>query len=203
MKLESILLVFLVEKRIIKNMERTLQLPRKQDILIYTMGKTWAGHAFKELPPLGFNVCARWINVPDILDNPQDTFSAEIHANEEYKRKIWDEGCKVDCNAADMGILYTQVHDRNMLSGALVELGHITADNRPVYIIGSSASTEPAGDSDRAWKSQSCVYYWPHIADLKFGAQKAVEHYIAHYSEQWRERRFLKMRLPQPVRHIG
>lgn len=158
------------------------------DIKIYAAGKTWAGFGFREMVKKGYNIIARWINVQDILTGPDDEFSEEIHNNEDYKREIWDNGCKVDCLDADMMLLYASPEDGNNHSGSLVELGHVSAFGKPVYIIGTCQSFEPIGNSDRAWKSQRHVYHWPNISDMAEGFEKAVAHYKANYNKQWHER---------------
>ena len=167
--------------------------PQKQDIKIYTAGKTWAAHWFRELKG-DYNINARWIDFQDVLSGPDDEFSQEIHNDEAYKQAVWDDGCKVDCLTCDMGILACAPIDGEMQSGALVELGHITAFDKPMYILGTCASVEPAGHSDRAWKSQKCVYYWPDIDvqnpdELRAGFHDATVHYQAYYSTQWIKRR--------------
>ena len=158
----------------------------RNKIAIYSAGKTWAGHGFRDMRDNhGFNINARWIDIQDILADPNDTFAPEIHNDHEYLGNVWDNGCKQDCLSADMGILFAQPADGEKHSGSLVELGHITAFNKPVYIIGTCASVEPAGHSDRAWKYQSCVYHWPHISDMLEGFKTAVQHYQKNYKSQW------------------
>tara|TARA_Y100000034_G_scaffold113340_1_gene148264 strand:+ start:4361 stop:4867 length:507 start_codon:yes stop_codon:yes gene_type:complete len=157
----------------------------KDLISIYSAGKTWAGHGFRDMREQGFNINARWIDVQDLLSGPSDSFAPEIHANEAYKREIWDNGCKVDCLACDMMLLYCSPEDGNTHSGSLVELGHVTALGKPVYIIGTCESVEPVGNSDRAWKSQKIVTHWPEITDMLTGFRKAVRHYQRNYRAQW------------------
>ena len=155
-------------------------------VSIYSAGKTWMAADFRKLRDRhGFNINARWIDIQQALTGPDDIFPDEVHADEEYKREIWDNGCKVDCLNADMGILVARPEDKNMHSGSLVELGHITAFNKPMYILGTCESFEPAGNSDRAWKSQECVHFWPEETDAIKGFYKAVGHYQMHYAEQW------------------
>ncbi len=149
---------------------------------IYAAGKTWMALPFRIMRnDYGYNIIGRWIDVQDVLVDENDAFSPEIHANEKYKRAIWDDGCKVDCRACDLMILFTEPRDGNMLSGALVELGHVTAWGKPVYIIGTSESVEPVDNSDRAWKSQALVKHWPEL-DIYQGFHRAVNHYLANYS---------------------
>ena len=161
----------------------------KKDVKIYMAGKTWSAHWYREMVKRGFISTARWINEENVLKDATDIMPDSVHQNEGYKRDIWAK-CKTDCFAADMGIIAAHPDDGNMHSGSLVELGHITALDRPVYILGTCASFEPAGDSDRAWKSQPCVYYWPEYdvtnADaLEIGMLRAVRHYIENYTDQW------------------
>jgi len=164
------------------------------DPLIYTAGKTWSAELFKDMRRIGYNINARWIDIQDTLSSPNDEFNPEIHANEGYKQDIWDNGCKVDCVNCDLGIIFANKHDKNMHSGSLVELGHITASylysgiNKPVYIIGSCESFEPAGNSDRAWRSQKDVFYWPNVSLVK-GFQSAIAHYIANYTSDYHNAR--------------
>lgn len=165
------------------------------EILIYTAGKTWAGHGFKEMAELGYNLTARWIRHQQILADASDSFSDEVLHNEEEKRKIWDEGCKIDCGACDMGILYGREEDGNLHSGSLVELGHITASQmytgirKPVYVIGDCESFRPVGNSDRAWKSQAIVHCFPKIRSMAHGFQLATEHYRDTYTHDWHKSR--------------
>jgi nucleoside 2-deoxyribosyltransferase len=158
----------------------------KENVKIYSAGKTWVAPVFQDLRDNhGFNIIARWIDVQKVLKGPDDTFAAETHDDEDYKRFIWDEGCKQDCLSADMGLMFTSEQDGNMQSGALVECGHVTAFGKPWYIIGTCESVEPVGNSDRAWRSQSCVYWRPDISDPVEGANWAINHYLKNYAHQW------------------
>lgn len=160
---------------------------KKSEIKIYGAGKTWAAKTLRELRADGFNIISRWIDVQDVLTSPTDVFPDEIHNDEQYKREVWELGCKVDCLACDFGFLVAQPEDRNMHSGSIVELGHITAFNKPVYIVGTCESFEPVGNSDRAWKSQSMVYHWRDLTPGE-GIEKAVAHYRRNYRAQWIQR---------------
>lgn len=163
---------------------------------IYTAGKTWAAHWFRPLKDQ-FNIIARWIDVQDVLKDESDIIPDEIHADEEYKRRIWDEGCKVDCTVCDMMILACHPDDGNTHSGSLVELGHVTANNRPVYILGTCESVEPSDNSDRAWRSQACVHWFPEYnvknpAELRLGFEHCVAHYRKNYVGQYLARRVIR-----------
>jgi len=161
-------------------------------IKIYSAGKTWAAPTFQMLRDKhNYNIIARWIDVQKVLKGPEDTFAAETHNDEDYKRKIWEEGCKQDCLNADMGFMFVTPEDGNMHSGSLVELGHITAFGKPVYIAGTCESVEPVGNSDRAWRSQSCVYWRPELTDPVTAIAWAVEHYKTNYTHQWMRNRAL------------
>lgn len=172
--------------------------PTKAEIIIYAGGKTWMSDPFRSMRDThGFNVNSSWIDLPHALTGPDDSYTPESHADTKFLGEIWDEGCKLDCFNADLMILATAPQDQNMLSGALVELGHVSAapENRPVYILGTSASVEPAGNSDRAWKYQANVHFWPEYLnkkdrlDLLEGFTAVVRHYRANYAPQWNERR--------------
>lgn len=178
-------------------MER-VYVPTKPEIVIYAAGKTWMAPEFRKMRNHGFNVNSSWIDIEHVLSDPNDTYAPEIHENTEFLGEIWDNGCKQDCNSADLMILACAPVDGNLQSGALVELGHVTGEphNKPCYIIGTCASVEPAGDSDRAWKYQSNVYYWPEYFDVENykldcagGFSAAVRHYRANYAPQWNQRR--------------
>lgn len=159
---------------------------KTEQIKIYTAGKTWTAPEFQKLrDDHGFKVNARWIDFQKVLKGPEDTFAEETHNDEDYKRAIWDDGCKQDCLDCDMGLMFVTPADKNMHSGSLVELGHITAFGKPVYIAGTCESVEPVGNSDRAWRSQSCVYWRPDITDIVEAGEWAVEHYNANYAHQW------------------
>ncbi len=172
--------------------------PTKAQIIIYAGGKTWMCDPFRSLRDThGFNINSSWIDLPYALTGPDDKYAPEIHADTKFLGEIWDEGCKLDCFNADLMILATAPQDENMLSGALVELGHVSAapENRPVYILGTSASVEPTGNSDRAWKYQANVHFWPEYVnkkdrlDLLEGFSAVVRHYRANYAPQWNARR--------------
>ena len=160
----------------------------KDKIKIYGAGKTWAAEALRDLRGQGYNIISRWIDSPVCLTSPTDTHKPEIHKNEKFKRNIWEFGCKVDCKECDFGFIIATPADKNMHSGAIAELGHITAFDKPVYIVGTCESFEPVGNSDRAWKAQSMVYHWPNITDFKEGIEKALAHYRRNYREQWLSR---------------
>lgn len=164
--------------------ERPNMMIGKPSVRIYGAGKTWSAPIHRNLRDVhGFHVISRWIDAQQVLKSPDDEFPPEVHANEAGKRDIWAI-CREDCLAADMGLLVCDPADENMHSGSLVELGHITAFGKPVYIIGTCASVEPAGNSDRAWKSQPCVYYWPDMNPVE-GAEAALDHYLANYTSQF------------------
>jgi hypothetical protein len=162
--------------------------PSKNDILIYSAGKTWQAPNFRALRSKGFNINARWIDVPQVLKDEHDSHPDSVHKNEAFKREIWDGGCKLDCLACDMGLLYCEPRDGNMLSGALVEIGHVTAFYKPFYVIGTCQSIEPVGNSDRAFLAQSCVHKLPY-QDIFEGAEAAIAHYRKNYAIQWNARR--------------
>ena len=155
------------------------------DPKIYTAGKTWAAHWFRPLKDQ-FNINARWIDIQSVLADENDAIPNESHADEEYKRRIWDKGCKVDCMTCDMMIMACHPDDGNMHSGSLVELGHVTSNNRPVYILGTCESVEPVGNSDRAWRSQACVHWFPEV-DVKdpLALEMAFLHCVGHYRDNY------------------
>lgn len=156
----------------------------RENVEIYGAGKTWAAPTLRMIrDDLGLNINSRWIDAQQVLQSPDDTFPAEVHENEEYKRYIWNK-CREDCLAADMGFMVCDPADGEKHSGSLVELGHITAFGKPVYIVGTCASVEPTGHSDRAWKSQPWVYWRPELSPVE-GAEWAIRHYLANYGAQW------------------
>ena len=159
-----------------------------QEIKIYGAGKTWAAPALRGLRAEGFNIISRWIDHQACLTSPTDIHAEEILQNEAEKQTIWEFGCKEDCLACDFMFMITQPEDGNDHSGSLVELGHVTAFNKPVYIIGTCQSVENYKNSDRAWKAQSMVYHWRHITDPLEGIEKAVAHYRKNYRAQWLQR---------------
>lgn len=161
---------------------------KQEEIKIYGAGKTWAAEALKDLRAQGFNIISRWIDLDGVLKHPGDTFSKEIHENEKLKREIWENGCKKDCITCDLMFMITTPVDKNTHSGTLVETGHVTAFNKPVYIIGTCESVEPVGNSDRAWKSQSIVHHWPNITNPTEGIKKSILHYRRNYRAQWLNR---------------
>lgn len=159
-----------------------------QNIKIYTAGKTWAAQWFKRVrDEHGFTVNARWIDFDQVLNSFTDEHSEEVLQDEEAKRELWDNGCKVDCLSCDMMVMACHPNDGDKHSGSLVELGHVTAFNKPVYIFGTCASVEPVGHSDRAWKAQRVVHHWPEydVSDfdqLSAAMFRAVEHYQQNYA---------------------
>jgi len=163
--------------------------------VIYSAGKTWAAADFRMLRTLGFNINSRWIDLQECLTSPDDKFSPEIHADIEGLREVWDNGCKIDCVMADLGIVFATEADKNMHSGALVEIGHITCSDlytgirKPVYIIGDCDSFRPVANSDRAWKAQALVFHYPDLSLIR-GFQTAVAHYITHFEEDYHKARY-------------
>ncbi len=165
----------------------------KNEISIYSAGKTWAAHGFKEMRDVhGFNINARWIDLEQVLASPNDTFSDDQLADVDLTAGLWDASCKIDACAADMGLLFCTEADGNLHSGSLVELGHMTASSyytnirKPVYIIGTCESVRPVGNSDRAWKFQNDVHHWPNVMDLHQGFELACYHYAKHYENDWK-----------------
>ncbi len=158
--------------------------------IIYTAGKTWAAHGFKHMRAQGFNIQARWIDLDGVLLSPDHEFSPEVHEDEEYKRFIWEEGCKIDATACDLTVVRAMPEDGEKHSGSLVEIGHTTASDaytgicKPVYIIGTCPSFEPVGHSDRAWKSQSIVFHYPNLSLIQ-GFQTAIAHYIINFERDY------------------
>ena len=174
----------------------------KNDITIYSAGKTWAAHAFKKMrDDYHYNINARWIDLPQVLANANDTFSPEDLADSELTAGIWDDGCKVDACNADMGILFCSEADKNLHSGSLVELGHLTASShytgirKPVYIVGSRESVRPVGNSDRAWKFQKDVHHFENIADIHIGFSMAIQHYAHNYEQDWKVNQRMRERI--------
>ena len=159
-------------------------------ITIYSAGKTWAAAGFREMRDVyNFNIIARWIDgMESVLTSPDAIANPFTLHDEDYKREIWDNGCKLDCMAADMMVLHCAPIDGNLHSGSLVELGHVTSNNRPCYIIGTCESMEPVNNSNRAWRSQKVVYYWPELTEMKDGFLRAISHYQQNFASQWCER---------------
>ena len=162
-------------------------------ITIYSAGKTWAAPMLKIMrDTFGYNIVARWIDAEQVLATPDSVHPESVHSDENFKRFIWNS-CREDCLIADMGILLCNPVDGEKHSGSLVETGHITAFGKPVYILGTCASVEPVGHSDRAWKSQENIYRWPeYVGDASIiaeGFERATNHYIKNYSDQWKYRR--------------
>jgi len=164
--------------------------------VIYGAGKTWSAATLRAMRDVhGFNINSRWIDIQVCLASPDDEFSPETLADEEYKQEVWDHGCKVDCVMADLGIMLGTEADKGMHSGSLVELGHITCSElytgirKPVYIIGDCESFRPIGNSDRAWKAQKLVFHYPDLSPLQ-GFQTAVAHYIANFEDDYHKARY-------------
>lgn len=166
-------------------------IPPMELIKIYTAGKTWAGHIFRDMKKYyGFNIVARWIDAQDILANVNDTFPDAIHNDKEYLQNIW-QMCFEDCGECDVMILAAQPQDENDHSGSLVELGHVAGpgSEKPVYLLGTCQSFEPYKNSDRAFLNMPHVYHWPEYTDetLHAGFTRAIQHYQEHYAQQWRD----------------
>ena len=162
----------------------------RHELIIYGAGKTWAAPTLKQMRGKGFNINSRWIDFEQVLASPEDTHAPEIHENHDFLNQIWDQGCKQDCNAADAFVAVATPADGEKHSGSLVELGHVTANGRPAYLLGTCASWEPAGHSDRAWKYQANVHYWPeYCGDWVAGFQAVLNHYNANYLDQFYARR--------------
>lgn len=166
-----------------------LYIPHKQEIIIYGAGKTWSAGIIRDLRDNhGFNINSRWIDHSQVLDSPDDEHPPEVHENKQELRNIWDNGCKIDCNHCDMLVMYCQKADGEKHSGSLVEIGIVTGQDKPAYIIGTCISVEPIGHSDRAWKQQKVVQHWPDLSPID-GTYAAIEHYQRHYAAQWNQRR--------------
>lgn len=156
----------------------------RESVEIYGAGKTWAAPVLRDIRDnLGLFINSSWIDAQQVLKSPDDEFPPEVHENEDYKRDIW-AACRENCLSADMGLMICDPADGNMHSGSLVEFGHITAFGKPVYIVGTCASVEPAGNSDRAWKSQPWVFHRPDMSPRE-GAEWAISHYLANFGGQW------------------
>lgn len=171
--------------------------PATAEIIIYAAGKTWMAQAFKRLRDVhGFKINSRWIDHEQVLASPDDEHPPEVHADTEGLREIWDNGCKQDTFLCDTMVMACRPEDGNNQSGALVELGNVSClpECRPVYILGTCASVEPHGTSDRAWKQQANVYHWPQFdaADdmsLYEGFSAAARHFRQNYAKLWNLRR--------------
>lgn len=163
---------------------------KQNEIVIYTAGKTWSAEKFKLMRDrFGYNINAHWIDIKAVLSSPEDTHDYE-NTDFNYLEKMWDHGCKMDACTADMAIIYASKEDRNMHSGSLVEIGHMTASyallqiQKPVYLIGSCESFEKVGNSDRGWTHQR-VFNKIGTDDLVEGFAKATNHYIENYFADW------------------
>lgn len=171
---------------------------KRDQIKIYTAGKTWAAHWFKGMRAHGFNINAQWIDVQHVLADPTDTFAPEVHEDTALLGEIWEKGCKADCLSADMMILAASPVDGDKHSGSLVELGHVTGQGKPCYILGTCASFEPVGHSDRAFKFQRNCYHWPEYdvqnpSELLQGFKDAIFHYQRYYERQWHQNNGIAM----------
>ena len=158
----------------------------KENVVIYGAGKTWSAAILIEMRDQhGFNINSRWIDFDEVLKNPDDTFPDSMHKDKAFLQSIWDHGCKEDCRACDVGIMVCTPADGEKLSGALVELGHVTGEDKPWYILGTCASVEPVGHSDRAWKAQKVVHHWPEMTNPLDGFNRVLTHYRRNYRDQW------------------
>jgi hypothetical protein len=138
----------------------------------------------------GFNITARWIDIPDVLTSPDDEFDYET-TDFSYLDNLWDKGCKIDSTiGCDMTALFARPEDGEKHSGSLVELGHTTASyvytgvQKPVYLIGSCQSFEKVGHSDRAFTHQR-TFHAIDTQDMLEGFELAVEHYQNNYAKDW------------------
>jgi len=161
----------------------------KEDIVIYTAGKTWAAPAFKRMRTIGYNVNSHWIDIANTLSSPQDSFDYE-NQDFSYLEKMWDHGCKADACYADCIIAYATKEDGNMHSGSIAEIGHGSASymylqiEKPVYLVGSCQSFEKVGNSDRGWTHQRVFHKLP-TDDIEEGFRLATEHYAANHFHDW------------------
>ena len=157
---------------------------------IYGAGKTWMASRLKLMrDKYNFNINSRWIDVQQVLSGFDDEHPPEIHQDGQYKRTIWDNGCLQDCQSCNYMVLLAHPKDEDKHSGSLVELGIVTGLGKPVFILGTCASFEPIGHSDRAWRSQSLVTWMPEInvmddIELLAGFRAAYLKYHNNYSIQ-------------------
>lgn len=163
---------------------------KRNQIEIYSAGKTWAAAGFKDMRDnYGFNINARWIDLPETLDSPDAEFDYE-NTDFSYLEKMWDHGCKIDACFADAMVLYARPEDGEKHSGSLVELGHITSSyaytgiQKPVYLVGTCKSFEKVGHSDRGFKHQR-VFHTINTQSMLDGFHQATLHYAEHYYNDW------------------
>ena len=156
---------------------------------IYGAGKTWMAPRLQWVrDELKYNINSRWIDLDNTLATFDSVHAAEIHEDEVFKQNLWDNGCLQDCTTCDFMVLLAHPNDGEKHSGSLVELGIVTGQNKPVYIIGTAASFEPQGHSDRAWRSQSLVTWLPELNpmsdyDLAYGFAAAKQLYEAEHAK--------------------
>lgn len=142
---------------------------------IYTAGKTWQAEKFRWLrDTVGFNVCARWIDLAP---------ESEFVLNE--KPKLW-QMCMEDVARCDFVLLYSEEESEEQ-RGALVEIGAAMALNKPIYAIGKCRSIMPNGISDVAFTHHP-LWNWVHDPEnLVKGAFYAHTHFS--YLKQPKQRR--------------
>ena len=135
--------------------------------------------SFKALRELGFNINSRWIDVQDVLSGPEDTYKE--YMSDDHLRNIWDNGCKIDCLNCDVMILAVHPRDGNTHAGALVELGHVTALGKRVYVLGNCDSFMKSPTSDKAFMQQDVVTHWPEVDTSNFNElAKAFHRAVLH-----------------------
>ena len=164
---------------------------KRNDIVIYGAGKTWAAPVLRAMKKFGFNINSSWIDAGDLPETPTENFSAFKSSNKAYKRDIWDNGCKPDAVSADAMIMLCFPEDGESHSGSLVELGHVSGQGKPVYVLGTCESVEPVGHSNRAFMCQQNVHHFPEFTRENFldGFKKVIRHYQRNYVSQWKEAR--------------
>lgn len=149
---------------------------------IYSASKIWHNTKWTELrDKYGFNIKARWINVP--CGTEANMTGAKVFSPAE-KAVLWTE-CEEDSRTSDMMVVYGE--KTNEMRGALVEMGIAMGNGRPVYVIGNCPTFEVAPHSDVAFMYHPLVQ---RVHTTKFpdgsydylnGYKEAVNHYLANY----------------------
>ena len=154
---------------------------------IYGAGKTWMAPRLKMLRDNhGFNMISRWIDHPQTLKSFDDEHAPEVHEDKATLGNIWDGGCLLDTTSCDYMALLAHPRDEEKHSGSLVELGIVTGQGKPVYVIGSCASFEGTGHSDRAFMAQTLIHWQPKVdvmddLQLLIAMRAAQLHYFQNY----------------------
>jgi nucleoside 2-deoxyribosyltransferase len=143
------------------------------DFRIYSAGKVRHAEQFRYMRDhKQCNITANWID-----------FGPQAYADP----RVW-EHCLRDIVRCDYLVLYCEPEDK--LVGALIEVGHAIALDKPVYCIGTCETLTPGANSDVA-VTHHPLWHWTRNKTMYKGFVEADNHYWANYRpSDWADLRY-------------